>query len=132
MEFDQSKIETKLTEEIMLIFSELGKDKVSEIIKLNTHQYNIVYSHVHKTIINRIKELEGTIENMKAIAGEKIEPINGISSVDYPSDNETLVNKVFDELIQIEYAFCSKCNEQLNNVLKNENYCPNCGRKILR
>ena len=24
MEFDQSKIETKLTEEIMLIFSELG------------------------------------------------------------------------------------------------------------
>ena len=68
MEYDQSKIETKLTDEIMLIFSELGKDKVNEIIKLDTRAYNMVYSYVHKVVINHIKELEVTIENNGAEA----------------------------------------------------------------
>ena len=40
----------------------------------------------------RINELEGTIENMKAISFPKEEVVNGITSVDYPSDNETEIN----------------------------------------
>lgn len=54
MEFDKEKIETKLTEEIMLIFSELGRVKLDlkEIIPLEPHYYNLVYSHVHK-ILNK-------------------------------------------------------------------------------
>ena len=40
---------------------------------------------------SRIKELEQTIENMKAIAGEKIEPVGCVSSVDYPNEGETEV-----------------------------------------
>lgn len=52
MDFDQEKIETKLTEEIMLIFSELGRVKLDlkEIIPLEPHYYNMVYSHVHKIL----------------------------------------------------------------------------------
>ena len=105
MEFDQSKIETKLTEEIMLIFSELGKDKVNEIIKLNTRDYNMVYSYVHKVVMNNIKELEE----------EKT--------------TELIIEKE-------DYYGC------LTNITKtkccgiapitNENFCPNCGHKIIR
>lgn len=45
-------------------------------------------------------------------------------------EKSTTVNRVFDDVIQIEYAFCNKCNWQLDNVLANENFCPSCGRKI--
>jgi len=99
--------------------------------KLDDTQKELIdLQNENKQLKERVNELEGTIENMKAIAGENIQSIGSITSVDYPNDNETHVTKVFDEIIQIEYAFCSKCYEQLNNVLNNENYCPNCGRKI--
>ena len=78
----------------------------------------------------RINEL---IENMKAIAGEKIEPINSVSSVDYPSDNETELITEMDDVYGINIPIeitKTKCCGIL--PITNENYCPNCGRKIIR
>lgn len=87
---------------------------------------------IYQLFETRIKELEGTIEKMKAIACEKIEHINCVTSVDYPNDNET-------ELItEREYVF-NGCFSEITKTkccgiapITNENFCPNCGRKIVR
>ena len=81
----------------------------------------------NKQLKDRVKELETTIENMKAIAGEKIEPIGGISSVDYQSDKETESLNV----INSDMYYCVKCHKTFE-IDENFNYCPNCGRKIVR
>ena len=79
---------------------------------------------------SRIKELEQTIENMKAIAGEKIEPVGCVSSVDYPSENETEIDSKYKSHYNTTIYSCKSCNTEI--LRTNENYCPNCGRKILR
>ena len=84
----------------------------------------MVYSYVHKVIINHIKELEQTIENMKAIAGEKIEPINTISSVDYTTE---LITKHEGSFYQETVTKCCGIG-----MITKENFCPNCGRKIIK
>lgn len=84
---------------------------------------------IYQLFETRIKELEQTIENMKAIAGEKIEPVGCISSVYYPSDNETEVFKKITicENGNVTTITTNCCN---NKVEEWQNYCPNCGRKI--
>lgn len=129
MEFDQSKTETKLTEEIMLIFSELGKDKVNEIIKLDTHNYNMVYSYVHKVIINHINELEATIENMKAIAGEKCEYVSTKTAVELEEENTTDILTVENDVLNVKVCICKSCTQK---ILDWYVFCPNCGRKLIR
>ena len=51
-----------------------------------------IIKNIFLEVIADFKELEGTIENMKAISFPKEEVVNGITSVDYPSDNETEIN----------------------------------------
>ena len=58
--------------------------------KLDDSQKELIdLQNENKQLKERIKELETTIENMKAIAGEKIEFVSTNTSVDYPNDNET-------------------------------------------
>lgn len=47
--------------------------------------------------------MQSTIENMKAIAGEKIEPVECISSIDYNNDNETELITVTKKIV---YSGC--------------------------
>ena len=68
----------------------------------------------------RINEL---IENMKAIAGEKIEPINSVSSVDYQEEKTTMTYYTDNT----EHTMC--CAYHVKNMYR---FCPNCGRKIIR
>lgn len=81
---------------------------------------------------SRIKELENTIENMKAIAGEKIKSVGIITSVDYPSDNTTELIEVFSN--ECGYIMqCTYCKEKHSTDFQSKfNFCPNCGRKIVR
>lgn len=50
-----------------------------------------IIRNIFLEVIADFKELEGTIENMKAIAINMQQPEQGhtVTSVDYPSDNET-------------------------------------------
>ena len=75
---------------------------------------------------SRIKELEQTIENMKAIAGEKIESINVVSSVDYTTE---LIQRS-GNLTHDYWYYCQECLQDLET--DNHNFCPNCGRKIIK
>lgn len=77
----------------------------------------------NKQLKESIKELEETIENMKAIAGEKIEPVNGISSVDYQEEKTTMTYYTNNT----EHTMC--CAYHVKNMYR---FCPNCGRKIIR
>lgn len=100
--------------------------------KLDNSQKELIALQIeNKQLKDRIKELEGTIENMKAISLQKEEVVNGITSVDYQSDKETeLVSEIeefFGDEITIKKTGC--CNVLL---FGGENYCPNCGRKIIR
>ena len=115
MEYDQSKIETKLTEEIMLIFSELGKDKVNEIIKLDTRAYNMVYSYVHKVVINHIKELEGTIEKMK----EKT-TLNEVKRFECGTDEEVVFKHLIENKVKIMKWTHEICT--VVNIVESESY----------
>lgn len=86
----------------------------------------------NKQLKERVNELENTIENMKAIAGEKIESIGSITSVDYTSDNTTELIEVFSN--ESGYVMqCNSCKEKHSTDFQSKfNFCPNCGRKIVR
>ena len=66
---------------------------------------------------------------MKAIAGEKIEVVASITSVDYQNDETTESLKSIPNDFCIEMYICSKCSAEIQEYY---NYCPNCGRKIMR
>ena len=83
---------------------------------------------IFSDVITDFKELEGAIENMKAISLPKEEVVNGITSVDYPSDNETEIDSKYQRDYNTTIYSCKKCNTQI--LRTNYNYCPNCGRKI--
>ena len=81
----------------------------------------------------RIKELEATIENMKAIAINLQQPIQGYTttSVDLIDDNTTeLISELEDYYGLKTNILKTKCCGIA--PITTENYCPNCGRKIIR
>ena len=79
---------------------------------------------------SRIKELETTIENMKAIAGEKIEYVGTKTSVDYIDDNTTELITEREDIFGVGYLEITKTKCCGIAQITKENYCPNCGRKI--
>ena len=122
---EAAKLETELTPETftindMYVESKLLFDCPDELKSLQLE---------NDQVKERIKELEQTIENMKAIAGEKVEPINVVSSVDYTTELITEMDDVYGINIPIEITRTKCCNISVNNDI---NFCPNCGRKIMR
>ena len=87
-----------------------------------------IIKNIFIEVIADFKELEGTIENMKAIAGEKIQQVGSITSVDYPNDNETEITEFFNDGVEI--FKCNSCGMLMEENEPYNNYCPNCGRKI--
>lgn len=95
--------------------------------RIDLYLSDVLYHYSKETVHqleSRIKELEQTIENMKAIAGEKIEPINVVSSVDYTTE---LITKNEGSFYEITTTKCCGIGP-----ITRENFCPNCGRKIVR
>ena len=79
----------RLDESISYVRSEIesgSEDPLNDFEEIITEQYN------------KIKELEATIENMKAIAGEKIEPINSVTSIDYVEEKTTELITVKEDI----------------------------------
>ena len=106
-------------------------DECDNVKQSDKSFFENIIRNIFLEIITDFKELEQTIENMKAIAGEKIEPVGVISSVDYPSDNVTELIHRTGDLTHDFWYFCAECleNFEMDNGF---NYCPNCGRKIIR
>ena len=106
-------------------------DECDNVKQSDKSFFENIIRNIFLEIITDFKELEQTIENMKAIAGEKIEPIGGSSSVDYPIDNVTELIHRTGDLTHDFWYFCAECLENFE-MDENFNYCPNCGRKIIR
>jgi len=89
-----------------------------------------IIRNIFLEVIADFKELEETIEYMKAISLPKEEVVSGITSVDYPSDNETELITEMDDVFNGCFTEIIKTKCCGIAPITNENYCPNCGRKI--
>ena len=81
---------------------------------------------------SRIKELEQTIENMKAIAINLQQPEQGytVTSVDYQEEKTTKIDVFYNDGVEI--FECLSCGMLFEENEPYNNFCPNCGRKIVR
>ncbi len=128
------------------------------------------YKNKVQQLESRIKELEQTIENMKAIAGKKIESVGIITSTNYDGKydargaagelNQRQLeiikenNKLMDEMFGLKKELENNTTELIIEMddlygidipieitktkccgiapITNANFCPNCGRKIIK
>jgi predicted RNA-binding protein len=61
------------------------------------YQIQLLFDRHNKNLINKIKELEQTIENINALTGEKIEECNTITTIDDPNNKKIhITNDAWD------------------------------------
>jgi hypothetical protein len=76
------------------------------------YQIQLLYDKYNIELINRVKELEETIENMKALVGEKIEDGYTITCIN-PVEC-CLCGKLFEkDLNYPENLICNQCSKSL-------------------
>ena len=80
-----------------------------ETIGIDLYLSDVLYHYSKETVQqleSRINELEQTIENMKSIAGENVEAVASITSVDYPNDETTELIKLKKRVFSFKCYFC--------------------------
>lgn len=78
------------------------------------YEIQLLFDKYHIELINRVKVLEQTIENMKALAGEKIEPFGSITSTSYAGKYNA--RGVAGELTQRQLEIIKENNEMMDEM----------------
>ena len=135
-----------IQEEVQKIHTHFG------ISEMGNYRIQLLFDKYNLELINRVNVLEETIENMNAIAGEKIQPVSSITSVDYVGSYDTRgaagkLNQRQLEIIKVNNEIMDEMfglNKELENntteiVSKHKGYysatvhsCKKCNTEILR